>query len=171
MRMERENALKASPYQRTEGRTGYANGFKERHIQSRVGELALQIPQTRNVEFYPSCLERGLHSERAIRLAMAEMYIQGVATRSVKNILEKVRVDGNVVDCALLIAYGIQDDGHRRLLGLSVELSEAEVHWRKFLESLSERGLHGVEMITSDNHAGLKAARQSVFPSVPWQRC
>ena len=46
MRFERENALKAFPYQRTEGRTGYANGFKERHIQSRVGELALQIPQT-----------------------------------------------------------------------------------------------------------------------------
>ena len=171
MKLERENALKASPYQRTEGRTGYANGFKERHIQTKVGELELQIPQTRNVEFYPSCLERGLRSERAIRLAMAEMYIQGVATRSVKNILEKVRVDGNVVDCALLIAYGIQDDGHRRVLGVSVELSEAEAHWRKFLESLSERGLHGVEMITSDNHAGLKAARQSVFPSVPWQRC
>ena len=216
MRLERENVLKASPYQRTEGRTGYANGFKERHIQSRIGELELQIPQTRNVEFYPSCLERGLRSERAINLAMAEMYIQGVATRSVRNILEKlcglevsamqvsratkmldeefekwrnrpireavkyllldaryekVRVDGNIVDCALLIAYGIQGDGHRRVLGVSVELSEAEVHWRKFLESLSERGLHGVEMITSDNHAGLKAARQSVFPSVPWQRC
>ena len=90
MRMERKNALKASPYQRTEGRTGYANGFKEQHIQSRVRELALQITQTRNVEFYPSCLERGLGSERAINLAMAEMYIQGVATRSVRNILEKL---------------------------------------------------------------------------------
>ena len=66
MKLERENALKASPYQRIEGRTGYANGFKERHIQSRVGELELQIPQTRNVEFYPSCLERGLRSERPI---------------------------------------------------------------------------------------------------------
>ena len=54
---------------------------------------------------------------------------------------------------------------------VSVEFSEAEVHWRKFSESLSERGLHGVEMITSDNHAELKAARQSVFPSVSWQRC
>lgn len=216
MQLERENALKASPYQRTGERTGYANGFKERHIQSRVGELELKIPQTRNVEFYPSCLEKGLRSERAINLAMAEMYIQGVATRSVRNILEKlcglevsamqvsratkmldeefekwrnrpisepvkfllldaryekVRVDGNIVDCALLIAYGIQDDGHRRVLGVSVELSEAEVHWRKFLESLSARGLHGVKMITSDNHVGLKAARLSVFPSIPWQRC
>ena len=84
---------------------------------------------------------------------------------------EKVRVDGSIVDCALLIAYGIQDDGLRQVLGVSVELSEAEIHWRKFLESLSERGLHGLEMITSDNHAGLKAARQSVFPSVPGQRC
>ena len=56
MKLERENVLKATAYQRMEGRTGYANGFKERHIQSRVGELVLQIPQTRNVEFYPSCL-------------------------------------------------------------------------------------------------------------------
>ena len=90
MKLEREKVLKASPYQRTEGRTGYANGFKERHIQTRMGDLELQIPQTRNIDFYPSCLEKGLRSERAIRAAMAEMYIQGVATRSVKNILEKM---------------------------------------------------------------------------------
>ena len=56
MKLERENALKASPYQRTEGRTGYANGFKERHIQTRAGELELQIPQTRNVDFTPAAL-------------------------------------------------------------------------------------------------------------------
>ena len=48
---------------------------------------------------------------------------------------------------------------------------EAEVHWRDFLQSLVERGLHGVEMITSDAHEGLKAARVGVFPGVPWQRC
>ncbi|MBR2439344.1 MAG: L-rhamnose isomerase [Lentisphaeria bacterium] len=90
MKLEREKVLKASPYQRTEGRTGYANGFKERHIQTRMGDLELQIPQTRNIDFYPTCLEKGLRSERPIRAAMAEMYIQGVATRSVKNILEKM---------------------------------------------------------------------------------
>ena len=49
MKLERENALKAAPYQRTEGRTGYANGFKERRIQTRAGELALQIPQQTEV--------------------------------------------------------------------------------------------------------------------------
>jgi transposase-like protein len=82
-----------------------------------------------------------------------------------------VRVDKTVRDCALLIAYGVQENGSRRVLGVSVELSEAEVHWRNFLNSLVKRGLCGLTMITSDNHAGLKAARMSVFPSVPWQRC
>ena len=73
--------------------------------------------------------------------------------------------------CALLIAYGITESGRRCVLGVSVELSEAEVHWRKFLESLIARGLHGLKLIVSANHVGLKAARMRVFPSVPWQRC
>ena len=54
---------------------------------------------------------------------------------------------------------------------MSVELSEAEVHWRSFLESLVKRGLHGIELIVSDDHSGLKAARKAVFPSIAWQRC
>ena len=57
------------------------------------------------------------------------------------------------------------------MLGVSVELSEAEVHWRSFLDTLVRRGLCGVKLIVSDHHAGLKAARRAVFPSVPWQRC
>ena len=85
---------------------------------------------------------------------------------------EKVRREDNAVaDCALLIAYGITESGRRCVLGVSVELSEAEVHWRKFLESLIARGLHGLKLIVSDNHVGLKAARMSIFPSVPWQKC
>jgi len=50
-------------------------------------------------------------------------------------------------------------------------LSEAEVHWRAFFKSLIERGLHALELITSDAHAGLKEARKACFPGVPWQRC
>lgn len=61
--------------------------------------------------------------------------------------------------------------GKREVLGLSVRLSEAEVHWRGFLEDLQKRGLRGVKLIISDAHAGLKAARKAVFPSIPWQRC
>jgi len=57
------------------------------------------------------------------------------------------------------------------VLGTSVALSEAEVHWRDFLDQLVARGMRGVTYIASDDHAGLKAARKAVLPSVPWQRC
>lgn len=59
----------------------------------------------------------------------------------------------------------------RSLLGVSVSLSEAEVHWRDFIASLQDRGMHGVKLMVSDNHAGLKAAREARLPGVPWQRC
>jgi transposase-like protein len=84
---------------------------------------------------------------------------------------EHVRVGGRVLSCALLVAIGITADGRRSVLGVSVSLSEAEVHWRDFLASLQERGLHGVKLIASDDHAGLKAALTARFVGVPWQRC
>jgi putative transposase len=84
---------------------------------------------------------------------------------------EKVRVNGAVVTLSLLIAVGIGPDGHRTILGVSVSLSEAEVHWREFLAGLQARGMHGVRMITSDDHSRLRAAIQTRFTGVPWQRC
>ncbi len=215
MKIERNEVLGAKPYQRTEERRGYANGFKPKTFHTRVGKVQLQVPQTRGVEFYPKSLERGVRSERALKLAVAEMYVQGVSTRKVTKITselcgldvsssqvsraaqlldeeleawrsrplgklpyliidaryEKVRHGGSVVDCAVLVAIGVLPNGKRTVLGVSAKLSEAEVHWREFLQSLVERGLHGVELITSDAHEGMKAARRAVFPSVPWQRC
>ena len=84
---------------------------------------------------------------------------------------EKVRVDGRVQDLAILKAVGVEASGHREVLGLSARLSEAEVHWRAFLEELASRGLKGVQLLISDDHAGLRAARRAVFPALPWQRC
>jgi putative transposase len=84
---------------------------------------------------------------------------------------EKTREHGVADDCAVLTAIGIDPAGKRRVLGVSVAFSEAEVHWRAFLESLVARGLQGVEFITSDDHPGLKAARQAVLPGARWQRC
>jgi transposase-like protein len=217
MVIERGEALKASPYERSEERKGYANGFKNKTVQTRTGSIDLNVPQVRgDISFYPSAIEKGLRSERAINLAICQMYIQGVSTRKVDPIMkmlcgvevsrekvskisqemdeelqrwrdrkldwvkymivdaryEKVRVDGIVRDCAVLVAHGIQgDDGKRSVLGVSVSLSEAECHWRDFFRSLKERGLHGLQMITSDAHAGLKAALRTEFGGVPWQRC
>ena len=215
MLIERSQALGAEPYQRSESRLGHANGFKPKAFTSRLGKLSLQVPQTRGVEFYPSALERGERSERALKLAVAEMYVQGVSTRKVAAVMqelcgtevssaqvsrasqrldeelqkwrerplretpylildaryEKVRIDGKVIGCAVLTAIGILPSGKRSILGVSVSLSEAEVHWRDFLASLQQRGLCGVEFVVSDDHKGLKQALQARLTSVPWQRC
>lgn len=215
MVVERSEYLGARPYERSATRVGYANGFKDKTLKTRLGELPLKVPQTRDSEFYPQSLEKGLRSERALLLSIAEMYVQGVSTRRVKKIVEelcgmevsssqvsraaeeldemlsawrertlgsyryivldaqyeKVRQSGQVLDAAVLIACGVGSDGHRDILGCSVSLSEAEVHWRAFLSDLKDRGLHGVQLLVSDAHEGLQAARKAVFPSVPWQRC
>ena len=215
MRRERSETLKALPYERTEERQGYANGYKPKTVETRMGSVTVEIPQVRGISFYPRSLEKGCRSERALKLAVAEMYVNGVSTRRVKEITEtlcglevsstqvsrcaalldeelekfrsrplgafpyvfldaryeKVRVDGQVIDVALLIATGVNLAGKREVLGVSVSLSEAETHWRSFLQSLKERGLHGVELFISDDHSGLKAGRKAVFAGVPWQRC
>jgi putative transposase len=62
MKAERDKVLQAEPYERSKDRLGYANGFKDKHLNSRMGKLELQIPQTRGVAFYPGSLEKGLRS-------------------------------------------------------------------------------------------------------------
>lgn len=90
MQIERSRHLNAEPYERTGHRTGYANGYKNKTMSTRVGEVKLAIPQTRGTEFYPQSLERGLRSERALKLALAEMYVQGVSTRKVTQITKEL---------------------------------------------------------------------------------
>lgn len=215
MRIERENYLGAKPYERSEERQGHANGYKPKTVKTRVGEVTFDIPQVREGGFYPRSLEKGVRSERALLLTLAEMYVQGVSTRKVAAITErlcgtqisasqvsraaqlldeeleiwrtrplgevmylyldaryeKVRQAGSVRDAAILMASGVKRDGRRSILGISVSLSEAEAHWRVFLEGLVKRGLYGVQLIVSDDHAGMEAARKAVFTGVPWQRC
>jgi len=84
---------------------------------------------------------------------------------------EKVRLDGQIVDMAVLIAQGIDAQGKRRILGVAMGLGEAEVYWRTFLQSLVQRGLCGIRLIISDDHAGLRQALRAVFGGIPWQRC
>ena len=219
MKIERSTFLRAGSYERTEDRRGRSNGFKSKNVDTRIGEIQFQIPQVRDVvdgeSFYPSSLERGVRSERALKLAVAEMYVNGVSTRKVAAVTEqlcgtsisstqvsraatllddelqqwrtrplgkhvyvlldaryeKVRHGGSVSSAAVLTAIGVNELGFRTILGVSVSRSEAEVHWREFLDDLRQRGLHGIRMITSDDHTGLKKARQAVFPGVPWNRC
>ena len=220
MKLERSAYLGAAPHERSSERRGYANGFKDKTLATRLGKVGLRVPQVREPgpdgeRFYPSALERGERSERALKLALAEMYVQGVSTRRIKSITEelcgfevsssqvsratklldeeiaqwrdrplgtcrylvldatyeKVRIGGSVISAAVLVAIGVRDDGKRSVLGVSASVSEAEVHWRTFLESLVARNLRGLMLVTSDDHPGLRKAIAAVFPGVAWQRC
>src|SRR5438477_7677654 len=90
MKIERQQALGVGPYQRGEARHGQANGFKPKTVKTRIGPLALRVPQVRGATFYPQALERGSRSEKALRLALAEMYVQGVSTSKVTKITEEL---------------------------------------------------------------------------------
>jgi transposase-like protein len=90
MRLEREQHLGVGPYERSPERKGQANGNKPKTVRTRVGEIKFQVPQVRQVHFYPEALEKGLWSERALTLALAEMYVQGVSTRRVAAITEQL---------------------------------------------------------------------------------
>jgi putative transposase len=172
MQAERQQYLNAAPYQRTPEREAHANGYKSKTMRTRVGEITFAVPQVREGGFYPQALEKGLRSERALTLALAEMYVQGVSTRKVKAITEQlcgmaissaqvshaaalldadlekwrerplgeypflfldayyeqVREDGQVRDLAVLVAVGVNPQGKREILGVSVSLSEHKVH-------------------------------------------
>jgi putative transposase len=75
MQIERHKHLGAGPYERTPERQGYANGYKPKTIATRVGKITLDVPQVREGDFYPNSLEKGIRSERALKLALAEMYV------------------------------------------------------------------------------------------------
>jgi len=136
-------------------------------------------------------------STRKIENVLAELGINGVSAGQVSNLCaaldekvrefrerplgeiryvwvdalyEKVRQDHRVESMAVVIANGVNLDGRREVLGFDVIATESEEGWAAFFKSLKERGLRGVKLVTSDAHAGLKAAVRKVLKS-EWQRC
>lgn len=90
MKLEREQVLGAAAHERTASRRGHANGYKPKTIDTRAGRLTVQVPKARGIEFYPSALEKGVRSERAIKAAIAEMYVKGVSTRKVTGVMREL---------------------------------------------------------------------------------
>jgi len=88
---ERTAVLGARPYERSAARLGHADGYKPKTLAARLGVIEFRVPQVRGeVDFYPSSLEKGVRSEQALKLALAEMYVQGVSTRKVSAIVEEL---------------------------------------------------------------------------------
>ncbi len=218
MQAEVAEHLGADRHERSDSRRGHRNGSKPRTLNTRAGTLALTVPQTRGCEpYHPSMFARWQRSERALLVACAEMYFQGVSTRRVQDVLdemcgmeisaatvsrvaaeldeklaafrtrrldlteyryllidaryEKVRVEGRVVSQAVLVAAGITSEGRREILDWRLGDSESEGTWGELFRTLKDRGLQGLELVVSDAHSGLIAAKNRFFQGVRWQRC
>ncbi|NUH65111.1 IS256 family transposase [Sulfitobacter sp. S0837] len=142
----------------------YVKGVSTREVEAVMREFGIESLSSSQVSRAAKLLDDELAAWRNRPLGEIKYLILDAR-------YEKMRHGGIVRDAAVLSAIGIGPDERRRVLGVSVALSEAEVHWRAFLESLQARGLRGVQYIVSDDHAGLRAARRAVFGGATWQRC
>jgi transposase-like protein len=213
---EMDETLGAEKSERTPNRLGYRAGYYGRTLVTRVGKIELRVPQDRQGRFRTEVFERYQRSEKALVMAMMEMYLQGVSTRKVKAVTEelcghefsssavsrvvakldeelekfsrrrldedypylildaryeKVREDGAVRSQAVLIAIGIDWEGRRNVLAVELANRESASSWKELLISLRDRGLRGVQLAISDDHAGLRRAIREVLPEAIWQRC
>jgi len=209
--------LGAGRYERSDGRSGYRNGYKARTLTTRVGTLELRVPQDRDGTFSTELFARYQRSEQALVTTLMEMYVQGVSTRNVAAITEELcgtacsksqvsalvgrldpdlaawrtrpltaaaypylvvdaryehaRVAGRVVSLGVLVVAGVRDDGRREILAVAEADTESEATYQALFQGLKERGLRGVELVTSDDHRGLTAAIARHFQGASWQRC
>jgi transposase-like protein len=142
----------------------YVQGVSTRKVKAITEELC-------GVEISAMQVSRAAAQLDAVLQEWRERPLGEITYLYVDACYEKVRQAGQVRDAAVLMATGITPKGERQVLGVSVSLSEHEVHWKTFLKSLKDRGMSDVQLVISDDHEGLGAARRSILGSVPWQRC
>lgn len=214
---EAEEQVGAALYERTGKARTYRNGYRNRKMTTRVGKLELRIPKLREGNFSTKLFSRYQRNERVLMLSLMEMVIQGVSTRKVSAITEKLcgshfsaqtvsqlckeldtavesfrnrpltwnypflcadatyvrqhSKDRGVISVGLFIVLGVREDGVREVLGFSVSEKESQTTWKEMFQSLKNRGLHGVQLITSDAHCGIQKAILEAFSGCAWQRC
>jgi putative transposase len=222
LEVEMSAQLGAAPYERTETRSGQRNGYKPRQLQTRVGTLTLLVPHDRAGTFSTQLFARYQRTEKALVLALMEMYLHGVSTRKVRAITEAlcgtafskshtaqgaparlastldadlaawrhrsladytypslvvdaryeyVRQGGQVISEGVLIVSGVRNDGKRAIVAVAVADTESAATYQAVFRDLKARGLTGVQLVTSDDHAGLRAAIDRYFQGAGWQRC
>jgi len=142
----------------------YVKGVSTREVEAVMREFGIESLSSSQVSRAARLLDDELEAWRTRPLGEIKYLMLDAR-------YEKMRHGGIVRDAAVLSVIGIGPDERRRVLGVSIALSEAEVHWRAFLESLQARGMRGVEYVVSDDHAGLRAARRAVLGGATWQRC
>lgn len=154
----------------------------ERALVAVVQEAYIQGVSTRRVDDLVQVLGlRGISKSQVSRLCQElDSEVERFRTRRLEGrypylwldaTFVKVRDQGRVVSMAIVIAIGVRESGERVVLGLDVGPSEDGAFWLQFLRSLVARGLSGVQLVTSDAHAGLQGAIAAVLHGAGWQRC
>lgn len=153
----------------------------ERALMPSLAEMYMQGVSTRKVAAITEqlCGTVITSSQLSRVAAMLNEILEGWRERPLGEVIylyldaryEKIRIDGQIREAAILLASGVDRLGKRQVLGVSVSLSEHDLHWRTFLQGLVARGLKGIQLIISDDRADLRAARRAVFGGIPWQRC
>jgi putative transposase len=155
----------------------------ERALASVVATSYLLGVSTRRVEKLAASLGVTGLSKSQVSAMAAELdeMVEGFRNRKldagpytfiwIDALTQKVREGGRTVNVHCLVATGVNADGHREILGVDVTSSEDGAGWLAFLRGLVARGLSGVAMVISDDHAGLVSAVSSVLPGAAWQRC
>jgi len=143
----------------------YVKGVSTRKVEELVQAMGVASMDKSRVSRMCSELDEHVEQWRGRPLTEACPYLM-VDAKYVK-----VRCGGVVVSKALVVAFAVQADGRRTILGTDLFELESTATWRSFLRSLVDRGLHGVKLVVSDDHRGLRAAIAEVFTGAAWQRC
>ena len=133
--------MQEKAYARTEERQGHANGYKPKTVRTRLGDSTFAISQVREGGFYPSTLEKGRRSERALLIALAEMYVQGVSTRRVKAITEElmgVEISAMQVSRAAQQLDEVLQEWRERPLG-EIQYLYVDAHYEKVRDARQVR--------------------------------
>jgi transposase-like protein len=142
----------------------YVNGVSTRKVDRLVEQMGLRGLSKDQVSRMCQGLDEHVTAFRQRPLEGAYPYLWLDAK------IERVREPGGVRQKALVIAYAVHESGRREVIGLDVGAAETEAFWTEFLHSLRARGLHGVRLVVSDAHQGLRNAIARVLDA-PWQRC
>jgi len=143
----------------------YLQGVSTRRVDELVKAMGCEGISKSEVSRMAGELDRdvAVFRNRVLTKAYPSMYLDAIYV--------KARDNGRVRSHAVLVAYGVSESGEREVLGAEVAPGEMEPAWNAFLARLVERGLRGVRLVISDDHAGLKAARRGVLNGTSWQRC
>ena len=143
----------------------YVRGVSTRRVEGLVQTLGIERLSKSRLSEMAKCLDEHVEDfrHRPLEGAYPFLWLDALVLKS--------REGGRVVNVAVVVAVGVNDEGKREILGVDVVTSEDGAGWLAFLRGLISRGLGGVACVTSDAHPGLKDAIAATLPGASWQRC